>query len=150
MAALTDHPAFSNASRAGRVHSSLESAGPQGLPVPPRLEVMERRLRGCAVMTVRGEIDLSTVAQLHRAATRLLASADGRLILDLSETSFMDLSGVRVVERLSRLAAASGGGFAVVAVTWGVRRILALAAHPWLVVTADLGTALEAVADRPE
>ena len=99
-------------------------------------------------MFVRGEIDMATVDQLERTATRLLENADGRLVLDLSETTFMDLSGVRATERLSQLASDTGGNLVVVAVTPGVRRILALASHPWLAVTGDLDTALEAVSDR--
>jgi len=148
MSVLIDHPTFLNASRAGpaRARSSLE--GSEARSVPPPLLLTERRLRGCAVMSVRGEVDISTVSQLDRAAAGLLVEAGGHLILDLSETAFMDLSGVRMAERLSRLAAAAGGGLAVVATTWGVRRVLALAAHPWLLVTADLETAMEAICDR--
>ena len=112
------------------------------------LVLTQRRLRGCAVLFVRGEIDLATVEQLERTGTRLLESADGRLVLDLSETAFVDLSGVRAIERLSRLASDRGRSFVVIAVTPGVRRNLALAAHPWLAVTCDLDTALEAVSER--
>ena len=129
MTALTDHRPFSDEARAEFV-------------------LTQRRLRGCAVLFVRGEIDIATGAQLERAGTRLLEIADGRLVLDLSETTFMDLSGVRTAERLSRLASDTGGRVVVVAVTPSVRRILALAAHPWLAVTGDLDAALETVSDR--
>jgi anti-anti-sigma factor len=129
MTTLTDDRPFSDEARA-------------------ELVLTQRQLRGCAVMFVRGEIDIVTVEQLERAGTRLLENADGRLVLDLSETTFMDLSGVRATERLSRLASDTGGSFVVIAVTPGVRRILALAAHPWLAVTGDLDTALETVSDR--
>ena len=129
MTALADHRRFSDEARGAVV-------------------LTERQLRGCAVMFVRGEIDIATVEQLERAGTRLLENADGRLVLDLSETSFMDLGGVRAIERLSRLAGDTGGSFVVIAVTPGIRRILALASHPWLAVTGDLDTALETVSDR--
>ena len=129
MTALTDHRPLSEEPRA-------------------ELVLTQRQLRGCAVMFVRGEIDIATVEQLERAGTRLLENGDGRLVLDLSETTFMDLSGVRVIERLSRLASDTGGSFVVIAVTPAVRRILALASHPWLAVTGDLDTALETVSDR--
>lgn len=129
MTAISEHPRFSDEARA-------------------ELVLTERRLRGCAVLFVRGEIDIATVEQLERTGTRLLENADGRLVVDLSETTFMDLRGVRATERLSRLASDTGGGFVVIAVTPGVRRILALASHPWLAVTGDLDTALETVSDR--
>jgi anti-anti-sigma factor len=148
MTALTDHPVFLDGHARTEASSSFGGTGVHGGPVPARLVLSQHHLRECAVLSARGEIDISTVAQLERAANRLLADASGRLILDLSETSFMDLSGVHAAERLSRLAAAGGGGFAVVAVTWEVRRVLALGAHPWLAITADLAEALEVVADR--
>ena len=129
MTTLTDDRPFSDEARA-------------------ELVLTQRQLRGCAVMFVRGEIDIATVEQLERAGTRLLENAGGRLVLDLSETTFMDLSGVRATERLSRLASDTGGRFVVIAVTPGVRRILALASHPWLAITGDLDTALETVSDR--
>ena len=129
MTALTDHRPFSDEASA-------------------ELVLTQRQLRGCAVLFVRGEIDIATVEQLERAGTRLLENAGGRLVLDLSETTFMDLSGVRATERLSRLASDTGGRFVVIAVTPGVRRMLALASHPWLAVTGDLDTALETVSDR--
>ena len=129
MTAISEHPRFSDEARA-------------------ELVLTERRLRGCAVLFVRGEIDIATVEQLERTGTRLLENADGRLVVDLSETTFMDLRGVRATERLSRLASDTGGGCVVIAVTPGVRRILALASHPWLAVTGDLDTALETVSDR--
>jgi anti-anti-sigma factor len=129
MTALTDHRPFSDEARA-------------------ELVLTQRQLRGCAVLFVQGEIDIATVEQLEQTGTRLLENADGRLVLDLSETTFMDLSGVRATERLSRLAGDTGGRLVVIAVTPVVRRIIALAAHPWLAVTGDLDTALEAVSDR--
>ena len=129
MTALTEHPPFSDEARA-------------------ELVLTERRLRGCAVLFVRGKIDIATVEQLERTGTRLIESAGGRLVLDLSETTFMDLTGVRATERLSRLASDTGGSLVVVAVAPGVRLTLAHAAHPWLAVTGDLDTALETVSGR--
>ena len=129
MTALTEHPPFSDEARA-------------------ELVLTERRLRGCAVLFVRGKIDIATVEQLERTGTRLIESAGGRLVLDLSETTFMDLTGVRATERLSRLASDTGGSLVVIAVAPGVRLTLAHAAHPWLAVTGDLDTALETVSGR--
>src|SRR5215218_1263858 len=126
MTVLTDHAPFTDErpSEPKRTDWRLGSTGATEVSPPPTLLLTRRQLRGCAVMFVRGEIDIATVEQLERAGARLLKNSDGRLVLDLSETTFMDLSGVRATERLSRLASDRGGSFVVIAVTPGVRRIL--------------------------
>jgi anti-sigma B factor antagonist len=118
------------------------------LAAPPLFQISECHLRGCSVMFVRGEIDLATVNHVESSGTRLLADAGRGLVVDLSETTFMDVGGVRVLERLSRSARENGGPFVVVACHDAVLRILALAARPQLAATSDLDTALEAVLDR--
>ena len=119
MTVLTDHAPFTDERPAGseRADWPLTSTGAAEASPPPTLLLTEHRLRGCAVLFVRGEIDIATVEQLERAGARLLENTDGRLVLDLSETAFMDLSGVRTAERLSRLASDRGGSFVVIAVT---------------------------------
>jgi anti-anti-sigma factor len=56
---------------------------------------------GTTRLTLRGELDLGTAAQLERA----LAEADGDVLLDLRRLTFMDSTGVRVL-----LEAAESGG----------------------------------------
>jgi anti-anti-sigma factor len=64
------------------------------------------------VVAVRGEIDLAVAGQLSTAIE--VAADDGRLVLDLSECTFMDSTGVHAIER----ATASG----VVVEVHGARR----------------------------
>jgi anti-anti-sigma factor len=59
------------------------------------------REEGATRLTLRGELDLGTAAQLERA----LADADGDVVLDLRGLTFMDSTGVRVL-----LEAAESGG----------------------------------------
>jgi anti-anti-sigma factor len=150
MPALTKNPAPAEETRTrrDRARFSLGRTEAREGFAPPPLLITEHRLRGCAVMSARGEIDIATVEQLDLAGVRLLADAGGRLVLDLCDTTFMDLSGVRAAERLSRLARDRGGSLVLVAATPCVLRILGVAAHSWLAITADLDTALEAVAAR--
>jgi anti-anti-sigma factor len=59
------------------------------------------REAGVSRVTLRGELDLGTAARLEQA----LAEADGDVLLDLRELTFMDSTGVRVL-----LEAAEHGG----------------------------------------
>jgi anti-anti-sigma factor len=59
------------------------------------------REEGATRLTLRGELDLGSAAQLERA----LADADGDVVLDLRGLTFMDSTGVRVL-----LEAAESGG----------------------------------------
>jgi anti-sigma B factor antagonist len=49
--------------------------------------------RGACRMTLRGELDLATAAQLEHA----LAEAGGDVVLDLRGLTFMDSTGVRLL-----------------------------------------------------
>jgi anti-sigma B factor antagonist len=59
------------------------------------------RAEGATRLTLRGELDLGTAAQLEQA----LADADSKVLLDLRALTFMDSTGVRVL-----LEAAEEGG----------------------------------------
>jgi anti-sigma B factor antagonist len=59
------------------------------------------REEGATRLTLRGELDLGTAAQLEAA----LAEANGDVLLDLRGLTFMDSTGVRVL-----LEAAESGG----------------------------------------
>jgi anti-anti-sigma factor len=99
-------------------------------------------------MGVRGEVDIATVQQFECAGSCLLADDGALLVVDLSETTFMDLSGVRATERLARAASDAGGSVVVVAAASAVARVFELGAHPWLAVTRDLDAALGAITQR--
>jgi anti-sigma B factor antagonist len=55
-------------------------------------------------LTLRGELDLGTAAQLERA----LAEANGDVLLDLRGLTFMDSTGVRVLLEAADEAGGSG------------------------------------------
>jgi len=144
--------------RLGSVPSRLVATAARPLvivPTPPacacanpRLPLMRRRLRAATVLSAREELDIASSPELEAEASRLLVDAGARLVIDLSDTAFIDLSAVRALERLALLASDMGGRLIVVAVTAGVRRVVDLAAHHWLVVTDDLDAALDAVRGR--
>lgn len=85
-----------------------------------------RHDHGCAVLVVRGELDLQTAPSLYRRGLDAVAGATA-LVLDLGEVRFCDSSGFNALLRLYRRAVLDGGGaFALVSPPEQVRRLLAL------------------------
>ncbi len=93
---------------------------------PRPVALAARRLRAGAVVWPWGEIDIATAPELECEASRLLEEADGRLVIDLSDTTFMDVSGVRVLERLAQRATELGGSLVLASVPPHVRRLFDL------------------------
>jgi anti-anti-sigma factor len=60
----------------------------------PSLTIDERWDAGVAIATVRGEIDIDTVATLSELLGHLAAKNPQRLIIDLAGVSFVDSSGL--------------------------------------------------------
>lgn len=69
-------------------------------------DVERTTLAGRPALTVRGELDLATAPELGAAVDALLASAPPALVIDLTDTYFLDSSGARELVRIARMAAA--------------------------------------------
>jgi anti-anti-sigma factor len=72
----------------------------------PGLQWTVERLGGRAVIGVTGELDIASVGRLEPAVRAELPQ--GPVVLDLSGLSFMDSSGVRLIDTLLREADAEG------------------------------------------
>jgi anti-sigma B factor antagonist len=66
--------------------------------------VSVRRAATEAVVTVTGEIDVSTVVQLSDAVDHLLVDAPPRIVLDLARVTFCDSQGLGTLVALSHKA----------------------------------------------
>ncbi|HEX8159255.1 MAG TPA: STAS domain-containing protein [Solirubrobacteraceae bacterium] len=94
----------------------------------PLLTLSHRRIRAVELFAAHGEIDLSTAPRFFDTLRPTLQEGNGDVVIDLSDVTFMDSSGVhlllRTFERLDaqqrRLAIACQDGRAV-------HRVLALA-----------------------
>ena len=77
-------------------------------------DVERTTLSGSPVLSVVGELDLTTAPLLITAADAELALSPGTLFVDLGPTTFMDSSGARTLAQLARRTAAEGVSLQVV------------------------------------
>jgi len=71
-------------------------------------EVEPATVGGHAVLRVRGELDLVTAPQLAQAVQVQLSASPSSLIIDLTDTTFLDSSGARQLALAARHAGGSG------------------------------------------
>jgi anti-sigma B factor antagonist len=76
------------------------------------------------VVSVGGELDMATAPQLQDQITDLLDSGRARLVLDLTDLSFCDSTGLSVLVRAKNSCDEIGGSLRLAAPQRGVRRIL--------------------------
>ncbi|MER7894109.1 STAS domain-containing protein [Micromonospora sp. NPDC094482] len=81
---------------------------------------------GGAYLRLAGELDMSTAPQLNAAIDRLTAAGERRLLVDLSELSFCDSTGIAAFVRGDNQAAADGGWLRVTGASGRVERVLRL------------------------
>lgn len=71
-------------------------------------DVERTTVAGRPALTVRGELDMATAPQLAAAVDAQLVAGPHGLVVDLTETVFMDSSGARELVRITRRAAGAG------------------------------------------
>lgn len=97
---------------------------------PAPFEASAARLDdGVHVVSVRGELDLSTASELERPLEEAVSAGDSAVLIDLTACEFIDSTGIAVIvrawQRLDR--GADGNGSGRVAICSGndqVRRVL--------------------------
>lgn len=93
---------------------------------PPGLDCFVRIEDGIAVAELAGELDLARAPALREQLLGLLRPGSSRLILDLSQVSFCDASGLAVLVGTGRRARRLGGFQRLAAVPPHVARVLNL------------------------
>ncbi len=81
---------------------------------PARFEIAEHTREGLPVLSVAGELDLNTAVELAQHVQAALAAAPAALTLDLSDLTFMDSSGLRLLIELHQCAAAQAWTLALI------------------------------------
>ena len=93
--------------------------------VPDRLLLDYRLDSGVAVVTVTGEVDVSTSSSLRNSLLGVLADENHHgLVVNLSSGSFVDSTGVGVLVGIWHRACAARGCLALAAPSRQARRIL--------------------------
>ncbi len=80
------------------------------------------------VLAIEGAIDAHTVRELDRALKELLAQGHSRLVLDVSQMSFISSAGLRVIVYADREASGRGGQVRICGLNLQVRRVFEMAA----------------------
>lgn len=88
------------------------------------LTVSTRRHDAADVISVAGELDMSTAPQLQKQVTRLVDAGQIRLIFDLSGVTFCDSTGLSIFVRARNSCVPHGGYVRLAAPQRAVRRIL--------------------------
>ena len=99
-----------------------DSELPNNVGQQPPLSVTVRNNGEDAVVTVRGEIDLDTSAELSAVLADL--DADSNVSLDLGDVTYIDSTGLRVLLTARDAATQAGGGLRVSATSSIVARLI--------------------------
>ena len=77
-----------------------------------------------ATIQVCGELDAYSAPRLQEFGSALIADSVGELVIELSETSFLDSSGLRAILTLHQRVGNDGGVFAIGNPSESVMRLL--------------------------
>jgi anti-anti-sigma factor len=97
---------------------------------PTPFEASTARLDdGVRVVSVQGELDLSTAPELETQLEEIVSTGDASLLIDLSTCEFIDSTGIALIvrawQRLDRTADGEGNGKVVISSdNEQVRRVL--------------------------
>jgi len=80
--------------------------------------------RGCAVVWLRGELDVAEAAEARRFLLSVVALSTGRVVVDVTDLVFVDAAGLGVLVAAARLARGEGGWLRLVDASPLLRRLL--------------------------
>ena len=89
------------------------------------LTIEVRHEQGCAILTVAGEIDISTVTPMRERLFEVAASG-APLVVDLEQVSFIDSVGIAVLVGAAKRAAMHGGTLQVACALPKIRQLVRL------------------------
>ena len=90
------------------------------------LEVTTQDSGGQVTISLKGELDLSSVGKVQEELRRVEAEGPAVLVLDLSDLTFLDSTGLRTVVTADERARANGRRLVVVRGPDAVQRVFAI------------------------
>jgi anti-sigma B factor antagonist len=90
------------------------------------LEVITQDSGGQVTISLKGELDLSSVGKVQEELRRVEAEAPALLVLDLSNLTFLDSTGLRAVVTADERARENGRRLVVVRGPDAVQRVFAI------------------------
>lgn len=78
---------------------------------------------GCTVVSVKGEVDLATAPSLKNRLLELVADGVTEIVVDLSDTDFLDSTGLGAVVAAYKRVRAHDGHLRLVATSARVKRV---------------------------
>jgi anti-sigma B factor antagonist len=105
---------------------------------------------GGLVISVRGEIDLFTSPELKTALTDAIESEIGRIVVDLTETTFLDSTALGVLIGALKRLRARGGRLSIVNVDASIAKTFEITSlDQILVICATRDEAISALRTAP-
>lgn len=95
-------------------------------PTPSPFDLRDEDQGGVRILSVSGELDLSTAPRLEKPLESALSEGEGMLLIDLSSCEFIDSTGIALIVRAwQRLGGGNGSGrFAICGLNDQVQRLL--------------------------
>jgi anti-sigma B factor antagonist len=93
----------------------------------PRLETRATKIGGASALALRGELDLETGPQFTEEVEMAVWGTVGAFVLDLSEVTFLDSSGLHALLRARAYLAREDRALVLVCPRGPARRVLDLA-----------------------
>jgi anti-anti-sigma factor len=90
------------------------------------LEVTTQDSGGHVTVSLKGELDLSSVGKVEEELERVEADEPSLLVLDLSQLSFLDSTGLRAVVTADERARSNGRRLVIVRGPDAVQRVFAI------------------------
>jgi anti-anti-sigma factor len=84
-----------------------------------------------------GELDIATTPELEQALTEATAGADGEIVLDLRELTFMDSTGLRALAQANSRAEEAGVSLSIIRGPRQIERVLEISGLGGLLPLVD-------------